>query len=256
MTQTISSYFLTDKNAKLLLFGSSNHFNGAFGESVRDCCISRDFTNSCQTTIYKRNENPIDVFKLTNQSVLTWDDHWVDLKTNKIVDPKMRVLNLQRNSLLYVNINVKRDYLEELNLEGNSTLQKLHIHKTPNLSTLILDGCTSLNTVSLGENKSIVKLSAKGCNLSSGCLEQLLRDFRPVISNTKPVTGVGLFRKVSSTLLDLRGNSIDWSNRNIASKIRLLLTNNWEVRWDNPPPTEVVPLRMYTFPVESNIALS
>ena len=55
------------------------------------------------------------------------------------------------------------------------------------------------------------------------------------------------FRKKFSTLLDLTGNEINWGNRKIASKIRLLVSNNWLVLWDNPPPTSVIPIQMYAF---------
>jgi hypothetical protein len=89
--------------------------------------------------------------------------------------------------------------------------------------------------------------------MSTETLQQLLRDFTPTMTANANLRGVGAFRKTHNTLLDLRGNQIDWNNRKIASKIRLLLTNNWVVKWDNNPPTEIIPIQMYGFFVESRI---
>jgi len=254
--RSMCSFFKTSGNVNLLSFGTYGDFNGAFGESVRRCHIDKDFNDSCKVHIELENSEPIDQFKLTNQNLLTWDDYWIDSDSGKIIDPMMKSVNLQRNDLVYVNMSLHRDSLESLNLEGNNSLQHLYIHSAPKLSSLIIDNCTSLRYICLGENRSLTHISAKNCGLSSDALEQLLRDFRPTIAYTRPITGAGLFRKAPSTLLDLRGNVIDWSNRKISSKIRLLLTNHWEVRWDNPPPTDIIPLRMYSFPVESRIALN
>ena len=75
-------------------------------------------------------------------------------------------------------------------------------------------------------------------------------------SESANVSGAGAFRLQHNTLLDLRGNEIDWSNRRIASKIRLLLTNNWVVKWSNNPPTSVIPAQLYARYVESRIERS
>ena len=254
--KSICSFFKTSLSTNLLPFGTnSTNFNGVFGQSVRRCFIDKDFNDSCRVHVEKGDQGSIELLKLTNQNLLTWDDYWVDSETGKITDPEIKSINLQRNDLVYVNFNLHREALEYLNLEGNTSLEHVYVHSAPKLSSLILDNCTSLKYICLGNNKSITLLSARNCGLSSGSLEQLLRDFRPTIAYNRPITGAGLFRKSPSTLLDLTGNTIDWSNRKIASKIRLLLTNHWEVRWDNPPPTEVIPLRMYSTPVESKVAL-
>lgn len=89
--------------------------------------------------------------------------------------------------------------------------------------------------------------------MSESAMEQLLRDFTPTVCASANVRGVGAFRKQHNTVLDLRGNNIFWGNRRIASKIRLLLNNNWVVKWDNNPPPEVIPPQMYGFFVESLI---
>lgn len=255
---TICSFFKTSSVVNSLEFGNTSaHFNGAKGEAVLSSRLERQFPNSFRVVVEKRERlvGYIDTFKLTNQNVLTWDDYWVDEDKGWTVDPRIRHLNLQRNDLLYVNMSMERGELQTLNLEGNKSLQYLYVHRAPNLSELILDNCTALGSITLGFNYSLTKVSARGCEMTSSVMEQLLRDFRPVITSSGETRGAGMFRKTSTTLLDLTGNTIDWSNKRIASKIRLLLTNNWEVRWDNPPPTDVVPLRMYTFPVESRVGI-
>jgi hypothetical protein len=89
--------------------------------------------------------------------------------------------------------------------------------------------------------------------MTESAMEQLLRDFTPTICASANVRGVGAFRKQHNTVLDLRGNEVVWSNRRIASKIRMLLTNNWVVKWDNNPPADIVPPQLYGFFVESQI---
>ena len=89
--------------------------------------------------------------------------------------------------------------------------------------------------------------------MSSAVMERLLRDFTPAVTSSANDKGVGMFRKTFSSVCDLRGNQIDWGNRRVASKIRLMLCNNWVVRWDNNPPAEVVPPSLYGFFVESQI---
>jgi hypothetical protein len=252
--RTIYSFFKTSKVINSLDFGkTASHFNGAKGDNVLSSRLERQFHNSFKVVVEARGE--IEMLKLTNQNILTWDDYWLDEREGVIIDPGIKHINLQRNDLIYVNMSVERKRLHTLNLEGNSDLKYLHIHKSQSLSELVLDGCTSLEQINLGLNYSYTRISAKGCKMRGQVMEQLLRDFRPVITSSGEVRGAGMFRKTSTTLLDLTGNTIDWSNRRIASKIRMLLTNNWEVRWDNPPPTEIIPLRMYAFPVESRIGI-
>jgi hypothetical protein len=254
-TNTILSYFKTAGLTNQIEFGNGPEFNGTRCETVFRSSLRRQLRDSYEIRVEQngKTHGPINVFKLTNQSVLTWDDHWIDARDNTIIDPLIRHMNLQRNELVYVNMNTPRLGLKTLSLEGNKNLSHLYIHEAPELTELDLSGCVSLRHVALGINRSITKLSLNGCGLSGPVLEQVLRDFRPVITASANVAGVGMFRKTSTTLLDLRGNDVDWSNRNIASKIRLLLCNNWAVKWDQAPPANIVPIRLYSVPVESRV---
>lgn len=188
----------------------------------------------------------IQKLKLTNQNVLTWEDYWVDANSDKIVDPKIEHINLQKNELIHANLNLRRDELKSLNLEGNKSLRAIFIHSAPKLELLNISNCKSLEVFNFGENKSMKALLAKNCYMPSVVMERLLRDFHPVITSNSN-TPFSMFRKNYETVLDLRGNVIDWGNRRIASKIRLLLCNNWLVLWDNPPPVSIVPPQMYSF---------
>lgn len=244
------SYCKYTENSPILEFGPGReYFNHAVGEEpILRAAIRKQLTDSLEVEVERSG---ISSFKLTNQSLLTWDDHWVE--DGRMIDPGIVELNLQRNNLVYVNINLPRERLKVLNLEGNRSLEQLYVHEAKNLEHLDISGCKNLSFISLGLNYSLKDLIARDCNLSSGTLEQLLRDFRPVYTASANLKGVGMFRKQYETTLDLRGNTIDWNNRNIASKIRLLLTNNWVVRWDNNPPPEIVPPTLYGFFVESKV---
>ena len=206
-------------------------------------------SNSCAISITKKYPGNIKTLKLTNQSVLTWDDLWIDEASGISVDPKIETINLQRNSLLYVNFNLERKELRHINLEGNIYLKSFTGSKLPNLETLNFENCINLEVINIGESKNIRLLSLKNCRLTEEGLERALSSFTPTktaSANIYPGT-LPLFRKKYETLLDLRGNDINWGNRRIASKIRLLVTNNWLVLWDNPPPTSIIPIQMYAF---------
>lgn len=251
MSHVLRSYAKVVENTSLLEFGPGTRwFNGTRGGEVRRAELRRQLTDSVEIEL-EYEEKPPDVFKLTNQSLLTWDDYWVDARTNLITDPKITELNLQRNKLVYVNINTPRLGLKTLNVEGNRDLQHLYVHEAPGLEELNITGCESLEYVSLGVNRRLRNLIANNCNMSEGTMEQLLRDFTPTLTANANLKGVGMFRKQHTTLLDLRGNEVVWSNRRIASKIRLLLCNNWVVKWDNNPPVDIVPPQLYAFYVES-----
>ena len=249
----IASYAKVIEGTKLLEFGPSTaYFNHAVGDSVSDAALRKQLTDSVEILVEGGMPS---TFKLTNQSLLTWDDYWVDKGSNLIVDPGIVEVNLQRNQLVYVNMNTPRLRLENLNLEGNATLRHLYIHEAPALKTLDISNCAGLEYVALGVNRQIRTLVARNCNMSSSVMEQLLRDFTPTVTANANLRGAGAFRKQHNTLLDLRGNTIDWNNGRIASKIRLLLTNNWVVEWDNNPPPEVVSPQLYGFFVESRIGM-
>jgi hypothetical protein len=256
MSSTLHGYCKYVENHPVLEFGpEQRYFNHAVGVDIYRASVRKQLTDSLEVVIEKNGLglNPISEFKLTNQSLTTWDDHWIDPERNLIIDPKILKLNLQRNRLVYVNINTPRPELIELNLEGNKDLVHLYIHETPKLSRLDISGCVSLEYVALGINRNIQELVAKDCRMTESVMEQLLRDFTPTVCASANVRGIGAFRKQHSTVLDLRGNEIVWSNRRIASKIRVLLTNNWVVKWDNNPPYDIVPPQLYGFFVESQI---
>lgn len=253
MNGIMASYCKVAEGTKLLEFGPSTaYFNHATGSDVSLAALRKQLTDSVEIMV---EGGMPDVFKLTNQNLTTWDDYWVDKDTDQIVDPGIVTMNLQRNRLVYVNMNTPRLRLENLNLEGNSTLRHLYVHEAPALRVLDISGCTSLEYVALGINRDIRTLVARNCNMTSSVMEQLLRDFTPTVTANANLRGAGAFRKQHNTVVDLRGNTIDWSNGRIASKIRLLLTNNWLVKWDNNPPPEVIPPQLYGFFVESRIEM-
>jgi hypothetical protein len=252
----ISGYCkLSNTNVKLLEFGKGGEFNYVKGEKIVNSEIRRQLKDSIEINIDSVSKG-ITKLKITNQSLLTWDDHWINKNSGRIVDPRIEELILSQNDLVYVNINTPRPFLRVLNTKSNKNLKVLHLHECVNLEILDISQCQSLENISLGVNRSIRTLNAKDCNLSPSAIEQLLRDFTPVITASSNSRGAGAFRSPHSTLLDLRGNFIDWSNRRIASKIRMLVTNNWVVKWSNNPPVEVIPPQLYARFVESRIGIS
>jgi hypothetical protein len=163
-----------------------------------------------------------------------------------MVDPRIKKINLQKNKLVHANFNVARSKLEHLNLEGNVNMRAVFVNNAPKLEVLNISNCPALGVINLGNNGSIKALLARNCSLTSLAQERLLRDFRPVLTSSSNVK-FNMFRKTHETLLDMRGTEIDWSNRKVASKIRMLLCNNWLVLWDNIPPATIVPPHMYAF---------
>ena len=206
-------------------------------------------SNSAAIALTMVNSNFVRELKLTNQNILTWDDLWIDEDTGYSVDPMIDSINLQRNSLLYVNFNLTRKRLRRINLEGNEELKSFIGADLPSLEHLDFSNCVNLKTINLGLSKNIKTLSLKNCRLTEISLERVLSSFAPTQTASANILPGSLppFRKKYETLLDLRGNDINWGNRKIASKIRLLVTNNWLVLWDNPPPTSVIPIQMYAF---------
>lgn len=251
-----SSFLISGEETTLLPFDKvqNNSFN--FVEFQDKDIITDDIaalfkqkSNSCVISILKKNPGAIKHLKLTNQNILTWDDLWIDEQSGNSVDPEIESINLQRNSLLYVNFNLSRKRLKNINLEGNIYLKTFTGSNLPALETINFENCINLEVVNLGQSKNIRLLSLKNCRLTEEGLERTLSSFTPTktaSANIYPGT-LPLFRKKYETLLDLRGNDINWGNRRIASKIRLLVTNNWLVLWDNPPPTSIIPIQMYAF---------
>ena len=253
----ISTHFLLDKKDVTLLpitkkqNSSFNYVDFINKNTVSndEVYISKQKSNSCVLDIIVNSPPPIGELKLTNQDILTWDDLWLDGETGNSVDPQIESINLQRNSLLYVNMNLKRHYLKRINLEGNTNLKSFVGTNLPSLEYLDFTDCINLESVTIGASKNIKVLSLKNCRLTGDGLERILGSFSPTKTSSANIFPGTLppFRKQYTTLLDLRGNDIPWGNNRIASKIRLLVTNNWLVLWDNAPPTSVIPIQMYAF---------
>lgn len=253
----ISTSFLIDsEDVKILSFNKSqrssfNHVKFFDKDEISsdEAYLYKQKTNSMVISIDTNSSQPIKELKLTNQNVLTWDDLWIEEESTYSIDPKIESINLQRNSLLYANFNLKRSYLKVLNLEGNSNLRSFVATELEKLEVLNLNDCLNLEVINLGYSKNIKVLSLKNCRLTEEAMERALLSFTPTLtssSNIIPGT-IPPFRKNYSTMIDLRGNDINWGNTRIASKIRLLVTNNWLVLWDNPPPTSIIPIQMYAF---------
>jgi hypothetical protein len=256
MTTKIQTFFKTVKEAKVLSLGlkAPGNFNyvklNTEGVPFSDsrAYLFKQMNDSYVLEIARDDRVPaiIPEVKLSNQEVLTWEDYWISGDSNTLVDPYVQRLNLQKNKLVHANFNVHRAELTHLNLEGNANMRAVMIASAPKLEMLNVSNCAALNVINLGENRSLKALLARNCNLTSVAQERLLRDFRPAITSSSN-SGFNMFRKDYETLLDLRGTEVDWSNRRVASKIRMLLCNNWLVLWDNPPPVSVVPPHMYAF---------
>lgn len=259
MTQKIQTFFKTVKGSKTLTFGLHvpGNFNYvAFDEEGEDALLggnrallSKQMNDSYVVELQRREvsgNGDITEFKLTNQDVLTWEDHWIDVSSGSVVDPRIVSMNLQKNRLVHANFNIPRERLKNLNLEGNVNMRAVFITDSPNLEVLNLSNCPALDVINLGNNRSLKALLARNCALTPVAQERLLRDFRPVHTSSSN-NRLAMFRKTYETLVDMRGTEIDWSNRRIASKIRMLLCNNWLVLWDNPPPVSIVPPHMYAF---------
>lgn len=252
----VYSNFLIEENQSLLPFSKkqSNSFNYVLFNNANiisndEAVIYKEKSTSGAVIIDSFNYDTLKELKITNQGIITWDDLWIDSDSDYSVDPKIEHVNLQRNSLVYVNINETRLYLKELNLEGNRALKSVTITDAAALEILDLTNCSQLEVVNLGLSKNIKVLSLKNCRLTEANLQNILCSFTPTKTESGNIMPGTLppFRKKFSTLLDLTGSEINWGNRKIASKIRLLVSNNWLVLWDNPPPTSVIPIQMYAF---------
>ncbi len=254
----IESSFLFSNESEVILPFDKKQKNSSFNyvEFQNSDVITNDLaslhkqkSNSGIISITKIAPGTIKHLKLTNQGLMTWDDLWIDSSSGYSEDPMIESINLQRNSLIYANFNLERKALKSINLEGNSKLKSFTGSELEMLEHIDLSNCVNLEVVNLGVSKNIKTLSLKNCRLTEEGLERTLSSFTPTktaSANVMPGT-LPLFRKNFNTLLDLRGNNINWGNNKIASKIRLLVTNNWLVLWDSPPPTSVIPIQMYAF---------
>ena len=62
-----------------------------------------------EVNIDERYDGSLKELKLTNQDLLTWEDHWIDANSNKLIDPKIERINLQKNKLVHANFNLTRN---------------------------------------------------------------------------------------------------------------------------------------------------
>lgn len=252
----LESHFKTIKDVRVMSFGKKQpqNFNYVDFNDANDtylsnsCLLAKQMNDSfvLRITTQEGYDFPIKQLKLTNQGITSWEDYWIDTDTKNITDPRIEEINLQKNNIINANFNLKRSELKRINLEGNLNLQSLFVYDAPKLEVINISNCTYLDIVNLGMNKNIVAFLARGCNLTSFAQERLLSSLIPT-KTTSSNSPVSLFRREYKTILDMRGSEIDWSNRKIASKIRMLLCNNWMVLWDNPPPISIVPPQMYAF---------
>ena len=107
MSSTVYGYCKYVENGTVLEFvPDRRYFNYAVGDDIYRASVRKQFTDSREIVIEKNapGTNPIPEFKLTNQSLTTWDDHWISAERGVIVDPRILKLNLQRNRLVYVNM--------------------------------------------------------------------------------------------------------------------------------------------------------
>lgn len=191
------------------------------------------------------DDSTIDLLKFSNSGSVIWTDEWIDPELNVPVDPGIAEMNLTNSEYLEsVNILGKRDSLKKLDLSGSRNLKHLSVSNGSSLKTLFLNNCDSLQAISLGYSRNLKYVSLSGCRLSEITLEQFLRTYYPVQNGVNLET-YGRKRIQYDSYLDLRGNIIPWTNRRIASKIRLLLCNAVAVLWSNDPPENVIPIELY-----------
>lgn len=197
--------------------------------------------------------NLIELFKLTNTGIISWNDNWLgDNNLPARRDIKQYDFSSSSN-LRTINITHTNEKLKKITANNCPVLEYVNISKCQDLEYLSLDDCINLRSIRFGLNSTIRHLSLRNCSLSPVNLEDILRSFSPIFSGELTNRGNNIEFK---SILDLRGNSIDWANRNIASKIRLLLANNFSVLWDgNKPPTNIIPLQYYSTLEVSNSPL-
>ena len=181
-----SSFLISGEDTQLLTFSKVQDGSFNFVEFQDKDVVTNDSaqlfkqkSNSCVISIKNIKPGNIKSLKLTNQSLMTWDDLWLDSETGISVDPRIESINLQRNSLLYVNFNLKRTALKHINLEGNIYLKSFTGTNLSNLESLDFENCINLEIINLGLSKNIRSLSLKNCRLTEEGLERTLSSFIP-----------------------------------------------------------------------------
>lgn len=187
--------------------------------------------------------NEVTELKFTNNPLRSWVDLWCERESNLPIDPKIQSMDISSSpDLELVSIIENRNFLTNLDLSYNPNLSYVNLSGCQMLTSLNLSGCVNLHKVNLGFIKNIRVLVCRNCDLSEPALESILSSYYPVYNLLEPQPRD---KKQVSSYLDLRGNFINWRNRRIASKIRMLVTNNILVLWDNNPPEEIIPLSYY-----------
>lgn len=185
-------------------------------------------------------DNNFEYLKFNNTGIKAWLDIW--FKDKNRIDFNIKEINLSNSEYLqYIRFDQTKG-IEKLIANNCLNLSYLNLSNCENLERLELNSCTNLNSISFGKNTKLKILSLKNCDLSENSLENILSNFYPCES---PAEYISLGKIKYESLLDLRGNFINWENRKISSKIRMLLANNFMVLWDNIPPEEIIPIQYY-----------
>jgi uncharacterized protein YjbI with pentapeptide repeats len=154
-------------------------------------------------------------------------------------------MDLSHNNLIGFSILDSRDKLKHINISHNAQLTYVNLSGKNKLQTVILDDCQLVSYVNLSGSRDLRVVSLKNCSMEEKTIEGLLRNFFPIKTYEPSSYPQYLANRQFNSYLDLRGNEINWLNRNIASKIRLLLANDWVVLWSNNPPESVIPIQYY-----------
>lgn len=217
------------------------------GEDLtREDAIRVEHKSSKSFSVIIRDLKPINAFKFTNTGVRIWNDSWFDRREKNPVDPLIREINLSNSFYLEIfNILPPRPSLNTINLAGCNKLKYFSIVEANNLESLYLDYCNQLETIMLGWNRNLRHISLRGCALRERTMEQFLGAYIATHSDVSYENSYKRTKINYQAYLDLRGNLIQWNNRRIASKIRLLLCNGIAVIWSNNPPETIIPIELY-----------
>lgn len=200
---------------------------------------------------YKRNKDflqivinnigDIEKLKLTNTGITLWEDNWIE--NGKLAFPKIKHLILNNSELLedISLINIGSD-VEILELNNCPNLKYVNVKSSNSLEEIYLNNNSSLSEVKFGLNPNLRIISLKNCNLNEETLESIISDIYPCKSH---IDFIFPGKIKYSSVLDLSGNFIPWSNYHISSKIRMLLANNFRVIWSNDPPSDIIPVQYY-----------
>jgi hypothetical protein len=181
------------------------------------------------------------LLKFTNNPVKAWADIWTEQESSLPIDPLIESVDLSGCTLELASFIETRSKLKELNFSGCTELKYLNVSGCEALEYLNLSGCTTLEKINFGFIKKVKRLNLRSCSLTGDALHDILSAYYPTESS---VSRYG-FKPIYDSYVDLRGNYINWLDKGVASKIRLLLTNNILVLWDINPPDSIIPIQYY-----------